>query len=64
MNGPLNEALNTRVLALQMYVVSRAETNTANTRVFIKDFGTWIVKLVLEYTLRSHDQAHICFCHQ
>ena len=33
----------------------RAETNTTNTRVLIKDFGTQIVKLVLEYSLKSHD---------
>ena len=33
----------------------RAETNTANTRVLIKDFGTRIVKLDL---LRSYDPAH------
>ena len=38
---------------------TRAKTNTANTQVLVKDFGTWIVKLVLEYSLRSHDPAHM-----
>ena len=40
---------------------SRAETNTANTQILVKDFGNRIVKLVLEYSLRSHEPAHIMF---
>ena len=37
----------------------RAETNTSNTQVLVKDFGTQIVKLVYEYLLRSHDLVHL-----
>ena len=40
-------------------IFTRAKTNTANTQVLVKGFGNQIVKLVLEYSLRSHDQAHM-----
>ena len=38
---------------------TRAETNTANIQTLVTDFSTQIVKLVLEYSLRSHDPAHM-----
>ena len=44
-----------------MAIYIKAKTNTANTRVLVKDFGTQIVKLALKYLLRSHDQAHMMF---
>ena len=44
--------------SLQDYKYS-AETNSANTRVLAKNFGTQIVKLVLKYLLRSRDLAHM-----
>ena len=44
---------------LDAQILSMAETNTTNTRVLVKDFGTRIVKLVLEYSLRSHEPAHM-----
>jgi len=37
--------------------VIMAETNTANTQVFVKDFGTWILK----YSSRSCDPAHAIY---
>ena len=40
---------------------NRADTNSANTRVLVKDFGIRIAKLVLEYSLRSHNPAHMMF---
>ena len=36
----------------------RAETNT---QVLVKDFGTRIVKLILKYSLRLHDPAHMMY---
>ena len=38
-------------------ILSSTETNTANTQVL--DFGVRIVKLILEYSLRSHDVMHL-----
>jgi len=38
--------------SLQDYKYS-AETNSANTRVLAKNFGTQVVKLVLKHSLRS-----------
>ena len=43
------------------YVLTRAETNTNIRRVLVKDFGTRIAKLVLEYSLRSRDPAHMMY---
>ena len=40
-------------------VASRTDRYAANTRILVKDFGTQIVKLVLEHSLRSHDPVHM-----
>ena len=43
------------ILVVSVFCI-RAETNT---QVLIKDFDNRIVKLVHEYSLRSHDPAHM-----
>ena len=48
-------------LCFVFVVLTRAETNTNTRLVLAKDFGTRIVKLLLEYSLRSHDPAHIMY---
>ena len=44
-----------------MYLALGAETNTNTRRVLVKDFGIQIIKLVLEYLLRSRDSAHMMY---
>ena len=55
------KTIRSKVCILQVMIGCRAESTNANTRVFVKDFGIRIVKLVLEYSLRSCDPTHMIF---